>query len=244
MSDEMYTFALKTTLNEIKKTCPTVKQAFIFAEDPEITTADDSVDAPTLRNAVNAVKAIIQHAKAIGGINTITFNSANGTAHVTHIENLYLTTITAKETDQTSINTLTQALIPIILKLLTKIPTIPLDSPAPSSQEATATALEKETFLPKPPVNQLLIDDLNGFLVPQDTVRIDNAIIAQWSKLYPDKRIEQVEVEALNGETTRCKFKPAKDSHEGNGTIQMPEKIQLALQIKKGELVMIKPVIK
>ncbi len=250
MSDEMYTFALKNTLNEIKKACPTVKQAFIFAEDPEVTVADDSMDAPTLRNAVNALKAITQHAKTTGGINTITFHSNNGNAHVTHIDSLYITTITSKETDQTPINTLTQTLIPIVFKLLTKIPTLPIVNAEPSSQEtpteetATAAALEAEQFLPKPQATQLIIDNLTGLLASQDTVRIDNTIITQWQKLYPTKKIEQVEAEALNGKTTRCKLKPIKDSkHEGKGSIQMPEKIQLALQTKKGELVMVKPVI-
>jgi hypothetical protein len=62
--------------------------------------------------------------------------------------------------------------------------------------------------------------------------------------LYGDKKIEEVDVETLNGKTTRCKFKPIKDSkHEGKGVIQMPEKIQLTLQTTKGGLVMVKPVV-
>jgi hypothetical protein len=62
--------------------------------------------------------------------------------------------------------------------------------------------------------------------------------------LYGDKKIEEVDMETPKGKTTRCKFKPIKGSkHEGKGIIQIPEKIQLTLQITKGELVMVKPVV-
>jgi len=75
-------------------------------------------------------------------------------------------------------------------------------------------------------------------------VRIDNQAILQWKELYGDKEITEVDVETLNGQTTRCKFKPIKDSKlEGKGIIQVPQKIQLTLQTSQGELVMVKPVV-
>lgn len=259
MSDEIYTFALKNTLNEIRNACPTVTQAFIFTENAEIISADENTDDATLHSAANAIKAIIQRADAVGGIDAVTFNNTNGKTHITHIGNFYLTTITSKETDENYINSLTQVLVPVVLKLVAKIHNASTDygtfitekpeaaetsEQEPMVEETNAADLEPEPFLPKPPVNQLIIDNLNGLLAPSDTVRIDNTTITQWKKLYPNKKIGQVEAEALNGKTTRCKFKPIKDSkHEGKGAIQMPEKIQLALQTKKGELVMIKPVI-
>jgi len=81
-------------------------------------------------------------------------------------------------------------------------------------------------------------------LIKSDTVRIDNSVISRWNDLYGDKTIQEVYLEALDGKTTRCKFKPIKDSkYEGKGVIQMPEKIQAALETSKGELVMVKPVV-
>ena len=101
-----------------------------------------------------------------------------------------------------------------------------------------------EPYLPEPPVTQFIVENLGGLLVPSDTVRIDNAVIAQWKELYGDKKIEEADLETLNGKTGRFKFKSIKDSkHEGKGIIQMPEKIQLTLETAKGELVMVKPVI-
>jgi len=256
MSDEISTFALKNTLNEIKNACPTISNAFFF-KNSKVIIADESTDDATAHNVVDAFNALIERANAVGGIEAIAVNSSNGKANITSINNLYVTTIASKETDDKQVNTLTQALVPIVLKLIVKIhPTslaadiYALENPEPSqkepqTEEATIAAeFEPDTSLPKPPVNQFIIDKLSGLLAPSDAVYIDKAVIVQWQKLYPNKKIEKIDAEALNGKTTRCKFKPIKDSkHEGKGIIQIPEKIQHILQTKKGDLVMVKPVV-
>ncbi|MCK4482638.1 hypothetical protein KAU55_05390, partial [Candidatus Bathyarchaeota archaeon] len=69
-------------------------------------------------------------------------------------------------------------------------------------------------------------------------------LLSQWEESYDGAKIEQVEVETFDGKRTRCKVKPIKDSkHEGKGIIRIPEKIQLNLDIKKGELVRLKPAV-
>lgn len=104
--------------------------------------------------------------------------------------------------------------------------------------------VDDEPMLPEPPVKQLMIENLRGFRVPSDTVRIDQEVIAQWSELYSDEKIKEVEIEALNGKIARCKLKQIKKSKdEGKGVIKMPEKIQIALEAAAGELVTVKPVV-
>jgi predicted regulator of Ras-like GTPase activity (Roadblock/LC7/MglB family) len=104
--------------------------------------------------------------------------------------------------------------------------------------------IKPEASLPDPPVNQLIAENLGGLLVPSDTVRVDNDTLSQWSELYEGRKIEEVEVETFDGKTARCKVRPIKESkYEGKGIVQMPEKVQLVLEIKKGELVRVKPVI-
>jgi hypothetical protein len=101
-----------------------------------------------------------------------------------------------------------------------------------------------DPLLPEPPVTQLMVENLGGLLVPSDTVRIGQEVIAQWKELYSDKKINEVEVEALNGKSTRCKFKQIKKSKDsGKGIIKMPEKIQLTLETASGELVTVKPIV-
>ena len=80
--------------------------------------------------------------------------------------------------------------------------------------------------------------------MPSDTVRVDNATLTQWTELYEGRKIGEVEIETFDGKTIRCKVKPIKESkHEGKGIVQMPEKVQLKLEIRKGELVRIKPIV-
>ena len=103
--------------------------------------------------------------------------------------------------------------------------------------------IKPEPALPEPPVNQLIVENLGGLLVPSDTVRVDNATISQWTELYEGRKIDEVEIETFDGKTTRCKVKPIKDSKfEGKGIVQMPDKVQVSLEIRKGELVRIKPI--
>jgi predicted regulator of Ras-like GTPase activity (Roadblock/LC7/MglB family) len=104
--------------------------------------------------------------------------------------------------------------------------------------------IKPEAPLPDPPVNQLIAENLGGLLVPSDTVRVDNDTLSQWAELYEGRKIEEVEVETFDGKTARCKVRLIKEKkYEGKGIVQMPEKVQLVLEIKKGELVRVKPVV-
>jgi hypothetical protein len=112
-------------------------------------------------------------------------------------------------------------------------------------EETVEAETEHEPLLPEPPVNQLIVENIGGLLVPSDTVRIDSELLAKWQELYEGSQIEEVEIGTFNGKTMRCKVKIIKDpKYEGKGIIQMPEKVQLALEIKRGELVRAKPIIK
>jgi predicted regulator of Ras-like GTPase activity (Roadblock/LC7/MglB family) len=116
--------------------------------------------------------------------------------------------------------------------------------PAEETGKLSEPEIKPEPVLLEPPVNQLIVENLGGLLVPSDTVRVDNATISQWTELYEGRRVDEVEIETFDGKTTRCKVKPIKDSKfEGKGIVQMPDKVQVSLDIRKGELVRIKPVV-
>ncbi|MEM1553069.1 MAG: hypothetical protein QXH03_10445 [Candidatus Bathyarchaeia archaeon] len=94
------------------------------------------------------------------------------------------------------------------------------------------------------PATQLMVENIGGLLVPSDTVRIDIETLTQWENMFEGKKVEYVEIETFDGKTTKCKVKPIKDSkYLGKGIVQIPEKMQLTLEIKKGELVRVKPII-
>jgi len=270
MSNEVYAFALKNTLNEIKNVCPDVSNTFIF-KDNKLVAKDETTTEENIKHTINAFEAITERADAIGGLEAVTFQGSNGRISIFCQNEFYLTTVASKEADENYVKTLTRVLIPTVIKLVDKIHPATADddtqatvNPEPAAETETsevtddtedcekdlpveeepAPEINTEPYLPEPPVTQFIVENLGGLLVPSDTVRIDNAVIAQWNDLYGDKKIEQVDLESLNGRTTRCKFKPIKDSKStGKGIIQMPEKIQLTLETAKGELVMAKPVI-
>jgi len=274
MDDEVYSFALKNTLNEIRNVCPGIINTFIFREDGEIIAEDESTPEKTMVRVINAFDGILEKADAIGGVKRITLEGNKGTLDVSHTNNIYFFTVSSKNADMNYIDTVTRVLIPTVLKLLEEICPTPLKNIShlpetkPELETPLAKRLEKPVLEPteeneveesletlesktkpkpslsEPPVNQLIVENLGGLLVPSDTVRIDSEILSQWEELYNGKKFEEVEIETFDGKTTRCKVKPIKDSkYDGRGIIQMPEKIQLTLEIKKGELVRAKPIV-
>jgi len=115
---------------------------------------------------------------------------------------------------------------------------------ATATVEQPAVIIDSEPYLPEPPVHQLMVEKLGGLLVPSDTVRIDSEVLASWSELYEGKTIYGVSIETLKLKTTKCKFKPIKETkNPTKGIIQVPERIMLTLEASKGELVMVKPII-
>lgn len=279
MNNNVYAFALKSTLDEIQGACPDVSNTFIF-EDGKILAKGETIDENTANLTINAFDSITERAATMGGLETVTIQGAKGRVNITCMNDFYLTTVLSKKADEKYVNTLIQVLIPTVIKLVEKIHPISADDETltvetePAEEEAveeetesteeaenesveeeeTATTepteeeetpeVDDEPLLPEPPVTQLIIENLGGLLVPSDTVRIGKALITEWNDLYGDKKIEEVDLETLDGKTTRCKVKPIKNSkHKEKGIIQMPEKIQLTLEVTKGELVMVKPVI-
>jgi hypothetical protein len=267
MDNEVYSFALKNALNEIRNVCPDITNTFIFREDGEIIVGDKGTPEKTMVHVVDAFDGILEKAEAIGDIECITVEGSNGRVNVSRMNDIYFVTATPRKADMNYVNTVTRVLIPTVLKLLEKICPTPLKTHSPSTETRPEITMVKEAEEPKeaeefketvepeikpkpsfqaPPVNQLIVENLGGLLVPSDTVRIDSEILSQWENLYEDRKIEdvEVEIETFDGKTTRCKVKPIKDSkYEGKGIIQIPEKIQLALEIKKGELVRAKPIV-
>jgi predicted regulator of Ras-like GTPase activity (Roadblock/LC7/MglB family) len=284
MSSEVYVFALKNTLDEIKNVCPDVSHVFVFKEDGTIVAKDETTDEETVKSTVVAFNALTESANIMGGLESVTFYGADERVNIACIKDLYLTTITSKEADEKYINTLSRVWITTLLRMVEWMRLAPANrdfltnlepetardnnvdeitgdtevfdkelpveetvaaepQPEPIEEELDSEA-NQEPLLPELSVKQFMVENLGGFLVRSDTVRIDSAVIAEWENLYACEKIEKVDVEALNGKTMRCRVKPIKDQrHEGRGAIQMPENMQLALEIAEGELVMVKAVV-
>jgi len=115
MDDEVYSFALKNTLNEVRNVCPEITNAFMFKEDGEVIAGDE-----------NSFDSILEKAEAIGDVEGVTLEGDKGRLNVFHMNNLYFVIVTSRKADMTYVNTVTRVLIPTILKLLDKICPTPL----------------------------------------------------------------------------------------------------------------------
>jgi len=105
-----------------------------------------------------------------------------------------------------------------------------------------------EGYTQDAPVSQFMVENLKGLgglLGSPDGARVDTGIIARWIELFGDKEIKEITVEeTVLGKKIQCRFQAIKDSHlDGKGVIQLPDKLQQALNTKKGALVMVKPVV-
>lgn len=271
MSSEGSSFALGVALDEIQKNCSGIKNTFIFSGDGEIITRDVNKPEKTIVHAVDAFDSIIEKSETIGGVEAITLGYSKGRVQVFTIDHLRLVMVTSKKADVEYLDTIARILISTVLRLTGKIKSVELEEKPPKSkkqpkipiinepeesidetieeakaedQEKLIAEVELEPTLQELPVTQFIVENLGGLLVPSDTVRIDDDILIQWSELHEDGKVEEVEVETFFGRSTRCKVKPIKNSkYVGKGIMQMPEKIQSLLEIRKGELVRAKPVI-
>ena len=121
-----------------------------------------------------------------------------------------------------------------------------IEAPEPLEAREEETEAETEVEAAKPiidlPSQQLIVDKFGGFMVRADTVQLDLEILERWSSLLDVKEIHEVDIETFSGKTTRCKAKVISDQKfEGRGLIRIPEKTCEALELKRGELVRVKP---
>jgi predicted regulator of Ras-like GTPase activity (Roadblock/LC7/MglB family) len=269
MENDVYSFALRNTLNEITNACPDIKTIFLFKENGDIISGEDKAQEEAAVHTVDALDDVLEKAETLGGVQNIILEGTKGTVNVSRMNDFYLVTVVPEETDMKYINSLTSVLVPTVLKVLEKInPALNRDRPSePETEEltvkpeirpieaSTEEPVEKhqeqgkpeanpEKILPEPQVNQFIVENIGGLFASSDTVRIDGETLSQWLELYEDQGIEEVTIETFGAKSTRCKIKAIKDSkYEGKGVIQIPEKVQQTLEVRKGELVRVKPII-
>lgn len=97
-------------------------------------------------------------------------------------------------------------------------------------------------FPTKSPGNQFVVEDM-GILYTSwtYTVCINCETLSSWCGKDKRGKIAEVDIQTNAGRKMRCKVMASKDSRKG--TIMIPDKIQLSLETKKGELVRVEPII-
>jgi len=220
MSKDTYAVALKNALTEIKKICPDVSCSFIFTKDGTIVAGDSETDEETMEKTVHSFQNISEKADVIGGLQALLINGEKGKVHLSRVNDMYLALAASKSVDTTYLQSITRVIVPTVLKLLKSITPTPLKF-APSKQ--------------------LIVDTFSGFFAG-DSVQIDSETLKQWSKLLNRKSVGEVEIEAFGGKSAQCRVKEISDPKlKGKGIIKIPEKVCKTLEVKRGELVKVKP---
>lgn len=221
MNRDLYAEALKNTLMEIRNICPDINSSFIFTKDGTIVAGDTETADGTIRKALNSFQNVAEKAGTIGGLHNFSVDGDKGKVHISRINDMYLVTATSKNADTNNLRSVTQVIVPTVLKLLESITPAPLKSTQPQ---------------------QLTVDTFSGFFAG-DTVQVDPPLLTEWSKLFDGKNVNEIEVETFGEKTTRCKVKEINDPNlQGKGIIRIPERVCKVLDVNKGEPVKIKPV--
>jgi len=267
MDSDLYSFALKSTLDEIRNLLPDISSTFMFTEDGEITASDMNTSEETMVRIIDALDGLLEKAETMGGIELVTIESSKGRANISHMNDQYLVTIANENADENYVNLITRSIVTTVLKLLQKISPAPLKNTPPKIEKEPETSMrdeeepvehpvekpeiteaaqlfKSETVNSEPLANQFMVENVHGLIVAADTVRVDRETLSQWGELFENRKIEEIEIETFGGQSKRCKIKPMTDSKlERKGVIQIPHKIQQSLDVKKGELVKVKPIV-
>ena len=220
MNKDAYAVALNNALTEIKKICPDVSRSFIFTKDGAIVAGDSETEEKTMEKMIHFFQSVAEKADTIGSLKAFHVNGKKGKVILSSVNDMYLVLAASKNADTAYLHSVTNVIIPTVLKLIETI---------------TPTSLQ---FAPS---KQLVVDTLSGFFVG-DSVQIDMEILEEWSKLLNQKSVNQVDIEAFGGKATQCKVKEINDPKlKGKGMIRIPERVCKTLKVKKGELVKVKP---
>jgi predicted regulator of Ras-like GTPase activity (Roadblock/LC7/MglB family) len=257
MSNEAYAFALQNALTEIRNVCPDVQSSFLFDKDASIVAGDAKTPEATVERVVKSLETILDKADTMGGLNSLLIEGSNGSVHISSVKDMYLTMITSNKADMRYVETVARVLIPTVMKLLDSLGSAPFRQvrPAdtlwkPEAQEALQEEREEESteveepLEPELPSNQLIVESFGGLLVRGDTVQISEDLMSQWEEIVDGKEIGLVEIESFHGKTSQCKVKKVDNSKLDNkAIIRIPDKLCQALDVRKGELVKVKPLI-
>jgi predicted regulator of Ras-like GTPase activity (Roadblock/LC7/MglB family) len=259
MSNQAYAFALKNALTEIRNVCPDVQSSFLFDKEAAVIAGDAETPQATVEKVVKSLEPILDKADTLGGLNSLLIEGSNGSVHISSVKDMYLTMVTSKKADMRYVETVARVLIPTVMKLLDSLDSTPFRQRPSTQPLMTPMQVAKENLQeeqeenskeiqeptePELPSNQLIVESFGGLLVRGDTVQISEDLMSQWEDVVEGKEIDLVEIESFHGKTSQCKVKIVDNSKLDNkAIIRIPDKLCQALDVRKGELVKVKPLI-
>lgn len=146
-----------------------------------------------------------------------------------------------------------ETLQPKILDLQTTktLTAVPAPSLTPKAELPKPDAVPETISKPAAEVPEVKfkVENISGFSLvsaSNDSVWLDRALIGEWRERYGANSVEEVIVTGVDAKKqVRCRFEGIKNSKfDGLGIIQISNRVQAKLGVKKGSTVTVKPVIK
>jgi len=239
--------ALRTTLSEIKNTCPGISNIFVLNENKHVIAQDQNTTEELIKSTADALTTVTKRAAIAGEIESLTYNGVNQRVNFTRCDKNYFVTVASNETDEKTMTNLTRVLFPTVLKLVQE-GVLSREKNAETLKPKTPTQVKPEPATSDLPASEFVVENLSGLDLisgSPETIHVDRALIGQWKELYGEKKIEGVIVEEITKRKKMpCKFRPIKGSKlEGKGVVLIPYRVQAYLGIKKGSMVLVRPVI-
>ena len=253
---------LQAIIQEFRNISPEITDAFMFKTNGEIIARSESKTLDRAKKSIFSFNDVNEKAEVIGGIETLSIQGADSQLNVVTISNRYLATVSSRAANPKVVKALTTVVVPTVVKIIDELASEIsetelnlLKSEEENAEHTTCSKaapkqneplwLNSELTLPDPPLNQFMVEKIEGLFLPSDTVRVDSELVEKWVNLYGEKLITHVQIETLEGKAVICKYKPMKESNPNlKGIVQVPEKVLQALQTSQGKLVIIKPVVK
>ena len=235
MNREPYAISLQCALTEIKKAYPGIHHSFLFTETGSVITADSETDEKTVQNVLESFEDLKEKAKTLGKVKGFSVAGKDGKLFLSGVDNMYLVLVTSKQVEEPQVHSITKVILPTILK--------------------TVETLSTSHVQPSPE-KKLVVDIISGFFAG-DSVQIDEDTLADWIGVLGSRQdlngetdgekpesIDHVRVETFAGNSVLCKVKEITDSKlKGKNLVRIPEKISNTLVVKKGDHVLVKPLL-
>jgi hypothetical protein len=234
MNRDPYAIALHSALTEIKSAYPEIHHSFLFEKNGSIITEDSEADEKIKKTLQESLENLKEKAKIIGDLKNFGIDGENGKLTISNINEMYLVLVSSKHFTETQIYSITNVIIPTIIKTMETLSPPRLQSKS-----------EKK----------LVVDTLGGFFAG-DSVQIDSDTLMEISKDVdqhsrlndeptgePNIRemLNHIKIETFAGNSTLCKVKEISDQKlTGKNMIRIPEKLCKTLELKKGDLVKVK----
>jgi hypothetical protein len=259
---------VQTILDEFKNICPEITSCSLFKEDGDALASSQEATEKEGQKIVAAFNSIAGYTEILGGMATLTVQGSDRQLCILSIDNHYLATVSTRAANEKAVKSLTCVVVPTVLELMNRLVPNPachdissVVEPEPVADIVAFEPVEKaiaiehsvseepvefsdESSLLNVSAKQFMVEKIGGLMVASDAVRLDGEVIDEWHSLYDKKQIREVQIQTLDGKTTSVKFKTIKENGgNSKGIIQIPDKILQALQIKKGNLVIVKPIV-